>query len=239
VLGLVALGAATIAAAAIRQRAQRRLAIVRQETAVEHERIRLARDMHDAIGTNLTQIALLAEVAKSADDAEQEEHLDTVARISRDTVAALDELVWEVNPGNDDLPHLLSYVCGYASETLRRFGVACHVERPATIPPLPASAGFRRGVLLLVKEALTNVLAHARAAEVRFRVAADGGRLRISISDDGVGLDPAQDAAGDGLGNMRQRAAELGGRAWIESGAAGGTTVFFDLPLASAARPSP
>jgi signal transduction histidine kinase/ligand-binding sensor domain-containing protein len=239
VLGFVAFLAATVAAAAIRQRAQRGLAIVRQETAVEQERIRLARDMHDAIGTNLTQIALLAEVAKDADEAEQEEHLDTVARISRDTVAALDELVWEVNPGNDDLQHLLGYVCGYASETLRRFGIACHVERPETIPALPATAGFRRGVLLLVKEAITNVLAHAGASEVKFRVAADGGRLRISISDDGVGLDPARAEAGDGLGNMRQRAAELGGRSWLETGTAGGTTVYTDLPLASAARPSP
>jgi signal transduction histidine kinase/ligand-binding sensor domain-containing protein len=239
VLGTVAAATATVVALVLRQRAQRRLAIVRQETAVERERMRLARDMHDAVGTNLTQIALLAEVAKGNDGPDQAEQLDVVARISRDTVAALDQLVWEVNPGNDTVRHLLSYVCGYASETLRRFGIVCRVERPDSLPSLPASAGFRRGVLLLVKEAITNVVSHAEADEVEFRVAIDDDVLRLSIIDNGVGLDPTRPVGGDGLRNMRQRAAELGGRAVIEAGPRSGTIVTFELPLAAAERVSP
>ncbi|MEI7780822.1 MAG: ATP-binding protein [Planctomycetota bacterium] len=234
-LATVAAGAAGAALAAAARQGRQRVARLRQQAAIDGERIRLARDMHDEVGTNLTQIALLAEVAKDDAAANQVERLETMARISRETVAALDELVWTVDPGNDTLAHLLSYACRSASETLREFGVKCDVESPTDLPLLATPGRFRRGVLLIVKEAVTNVLAHARARRVVVRIAADDGRLKISIADDGEGITSTAAGSGAGLGNMRHRAWELGGSCRVEPGPAGGTVVAIDLPLASIA----
>jgi len=224
--------AAAAAMAVVGHLGRRRMALLRQQAAVHDERMRLARDMHDEVGTNLTQIALLAEIAKDDARQEQAEQLDTVARISRETVTALDELVWAVDPGNDTLPHLLSYACRYASETLREFGVTCDVERPVDLYAVPTPGDMRRGVLLIVKEAITNVISHARASRVVLRMAVDDGRLRITIADDGGGLAFGGRAGGGaGLGNMRHRAAELGGRCDVTSDPNGGTIVRLELPL--------
>lgn len=229
VAGCGGLGVAGIQSLRSRYRMNR----LRQQAAVDGERIRLARDMHDEVGTNLTQIALLAEVAKDDAATSQTERLDTIARISRDTVTALDELVWAVDPGNDTLPHLLSYACRYASEMLRGFGIACEVDAPAHLPPIATPGHFRRGVLLVVKEAVTNILAHARARNVTVRITIDQVFLRLSISDDGMGIQKGPMSGGAGLGNMRHRAAELRGECRIEPGFTGGTVVSLAVPLAS------
>jgi signal transduction histidine kinase/ligand-binding sensor domain-containing protein len=226
--GLAASGAAVVAT----RRHRRRVEALRQQTAVDNERMRLARDMHDEVGTNLTQIALLTEIALGDATPAHAEHLETVARISRQTVTALDELVWAVDPGNDTLNHLLSYVCRYATETLREFGIACDVERPSELPTVSTPGQFRRGVLLIVKETITNIVAHARPRSVIVRLECTDDRLRLTVSDDGIGCDGTT-TNGSGLANMRHRAAALGGECRIGPGGDGaGTAVELDVPLA-------
>jgi signal transduction histidine kinase/ligand-binding sensor domain-containing protein len=235
VLSTVAGSAAAVAGVVASFRNQRRLTLLRQQALVHDERMRLARDMHDEVGTNLTQIALLTEIAMGDEPAQQLEHLETVTRISRQTVAALDELVWAVDPGNDTLIHLLSYACRYASETLREFGIACEVDRPGDLPAVSTPGEFRRGVLLIVKEAITNIIAHARAPRVILRLGVTDGQLEISVRDDGIGI-AEMTTEGSGLANMRHRATELGGECRIVTGKGVGTRIELRVPLPELTR---
>lgn len=228
-----AVALATLLVASLRGR--RRIAGFRQQAAVDRERMRIARDMHDEVGTTLTQIALLAELAKADPAEEQTDRLDVVARISRQAVVALDELVWSVNPANDTLAHLLSYACGLASETLAEFGIAAEIQRPATVPPVGVDVDFRRHVLMIVKEAITNVIKHADAGRVTVRIVTSERRLTIEIIDDGQGL-PPEPRQGSGLANIRQRATDLGGTCLIDAAPEGGTRISLDLPLPKVSR---
>jgi signal transduction histidine kinase/ligand-binding sensor domain-containing protein len=216
-------------------RGRRRLERLEQEAAVERERARIARDMHDEVGTSLTQVALLAELALGdTDPAAAAGRLEEVVRISRRTVTSIDDLVWAVNPVNDTLGGLLEHLAQSLLDTLGPLGVACHVTLPEALAPAAAPADFRRNVLLVVKEACANVARYAAASEVRFTAGVHAGRLRLALADDGVGSTFTGRAAaggGQGLANMRRRAEGLGGSCILSERPGGGTVVTLDVPL--------
>jgi len=229
---VIAVAAAAIGLFYSAHRSREQFERLRRQAAVERERARIARDMHDDVGTSLTQIAMLAELAcGDADPAVANARLQQVLRISHDTVAAIDELVWAVNPANDTLPRLVTYIGQCAIDTLSRFGVRCRVDAPADLPPLAADAEFRRHVLLMAKEAIHNVVEHSSAHEVHVAAYLHDTRLQISIADDGGGIGPGASTRGDGLANMRRRADDLGGRCEIGPRPGGGTLVTFDIPV--------
>ena len=227
----VAVGGATL-------RSRARLARLEQQAALEQQRLRIARDMHDEAGTAATQLALLADMARAMpDDRDRDERLDGMSRIARQLVVSLDEMVWAVNPGNDTLAHLVSYLGQTASETLGRFGIACRV-RSDEIPDLPAEAELRRGMLMIGKEAVSNIVEHAEATAVTIDVRARDGRLTITIEDDGNGLMATAkggplSSGGNGLGNMQARAADLGGSCRIKPAEPSGTRIVVDVPLSA------
>jgi signal transduction histidine kinase/streptogramin lyase len=215
-----------------------RLTRLEQQAALEQQRMRIARDMHDEAGTTATQLALLADLARSSsNDPARTERLDGMSRIARQLVTSLDELVWAVNPGNDTLPHLASYLGQTASETLGRFGIPCRV-RSDEIPASTASAELRRGMLLIAKEAVSNIVEHADATAVEIDLSVHDNLLRMAIEDDGRGLpvvthtQPAG-PGGNGLGNMQARAADLGGSCRIEPAEPRGTRIVVDVPLSA------
>ncbi|MCX7411878.1 MAG: ATP-binding protein [Planctomycetia bacterium] len=190
--------------------------------------------MHDEVGTSLTQIALLADLMQAERGADANaERLATVADISRQTVASMEELVWAVTPANDTLGHLIGYIGPWVNQTLDRFGIHCVVESPATVADVPASAEFRRNILLVIKEAVSNVVEHSKATEVRLVIACDGGRLRLVLTDNGAGIHPSSQRVGYGLANMRRRAEDLGGTCRITAGPEGGAVIALDSPLPS------
>lgn len=207
---------------------------LRQQATLDRERMRIARDMHDDLGTSLTQISLLADLAGRKAAPEAAASLAHISRIACDTVAAFDEIVWAVNPEHDTLQHLLGYLALSASQTLAAMGIECQFDLPSNVPPRTAPADFRRGVLLIVKEAITNVIKHAEARRVAicWRVADE--RLAITIADDGRAGPPAsleRPRPALGLENMQRRAEELGGICTVTAGPLGGTQVTLDLPL--------
>jgi signal transduction histidine kinase len=124
-------------------------------------------------------------------------------------------------------------------DLLRSAEIACKVDLPDVTPDLPVSADVRHQLVLTVKEALTNVVRHARATEVRLHIAASPEQLTIVISDNGCGLKtPVESAEADGLRNMQQRMQELGGLFAIETAAAGGTRVELGLSLPAKRAPA-
>ncbi len=235
--GVGSLGALAVAALvkfAVKRRMRARMRRLQQQHALEKERARIARDMHDDVGASLTQIAIASQLARLDPPEEALGHIDEIAGIARRTVTALDEIVWAVNPRNDTLPALLEYLGQHAVDFLTAAGVDCEIEMPPELPPHPLAAHVRHHLFLAVKESLNNVVKHAAASAVKLNVELGENRLCVTITDNGCGFGAGHERAGsDGLRNMRERMAELGGECRIESQPEEGTRVVFELPLPS------
>jgi signal transduction histidine kinase/ligand-binding sensor domain-containing protein len=207
--------------------------LLEQQTVLHKERARIAKDIHDDLGANLTQITLLSELTRQdmAAPIKAGEHVEKISATARQVMKSLDEIVWAVNPRNDTLPHLVDYLGQFTIDFLRAPGIRCRLDLPEHPPELNVPADIRHNLFLAVKEALNNIVKHAGAKEVRLAIDVSNGKLRVVITDDGHGFDrPPQDAWADGLRNMRQRMAEIGGDCAIESHSGSGTTITFDVP---------
>ena len=207
--------------------------LLEQQTVLHKERARIAKDIHDDLGANLTQITLLSELTRQdmAAPAKAGEHVEKISATARQVMKSLDEIVWAVNPRNDTLPHLIDYLGQFTLDFLRAPGIRCRLDLPEHPPGRNVPADIRHNLFLAVKEALNNIVKHAGAKEVRLGVDVSEQKLRVVITDDGHGFEnPPQDAWADGLRNMRQRMAEIGGDCSIESHSGTGTTITFDVP---------
>lgn len=219
-----------------RRAARRRLARLEQQHALEQERTRIARDIHDDLGSRLTHISMLSELAEAdqANPKEVETHVRKIAASARETVRSLDEIVWAVSPEHDTWNSLVEYLSEYANEFFAGTAIRCRLEMPLDLPSYPLPSEVRHGLFLVFKEALTNSLKHARASEVRIRVSQNDSMVEITITDDGRGFEPNKAGAGSGssgLRNMRERAESLRGRLRIESAPGKGTRLTIGVSL--------
>lgn len=216
------------------QKLQRQLAALRQQEALEKERARIARDLHDQLGANLTQVALLSEMAESDKDqpAEVESHARQIGQTARETTHALDEIVWTVNPSNDTLDGLVNYVCKYAQDYLALAGLSYRLDVPPQLPHTPITPELRHNVFLAAKEAVNNVVKHAKATSVWVRLQLNADCFTLEIEDNGRGIATGDEKKGrSGLRNMRKRLEDVGGRYETGPGAEGGTRVRLVAPL--------
>lgn len=216
------------------QQLQRELALLRQQEALERERARIARDLHDQLGANLTQVALLAEMAETDRDhpAEVEGHARQISQTARDTTRSLDEIVWTVNPANDTLEGLVNYLCKYSQDYLALAGLKYRLEVPGALPDLGISPELRHNVFLVAKEAINNIVKHSRATSTWVRLRAHPDHFRLEIEDDGGGVPPdALEKGRSGLRNMRKRMEMVGGAFALEARDGGGTRIVLTAPL--------
>jgi signal transduction histidine kinase len=228
--------AAGLVAGAVRysvtRRLHRKLERLERQQAVERERARIAKDIHDDLGTNLTLIAVLGDLAKQEQPGER---VEKMANTARQAVKALDEIVWAVNPRNDTLAHLIDYTGQFAVDYLRAAGVRCLLAVPEeSFPMREVPSNMRHNLFLVVKEALQNVVKHAQATDVWLRVTVTPQFLRIVVEDNGRGFERApENALADGLRNMEQRMKELGGECRIQSRVGTGTEIIVEAPWPS------
>lgn len=216
------------------QKLQRQVERLRQQEALERERSRIARDLHDQLGASLTQVSLLGELVESDKNAsdEVEAHARQISRTARDTTRVLDEIVWAVNPSNDTLDGLITYVCKYAQEYLAVAGLRYRVDVPAQLPGAAIPPEVRHNVFLASKEAVTNVVRHARASAVWLRLRLGPASFTLEIQDDGCGVaDLGKAEARNGLRNMRKRMEDIGGAFSIGPAPEGGTLVRLTAPI--------
>ncbi len=232
---------AALAAAAIslivrqitRNRMQRRLDALERERAVEHERSRIARDLHDNLGADLTHLALLSDLAQAdAGDAVKAKcHFDQIFDLAQNLTRQVDEMVWAVNPANDSLKGFVPFLSNYAQNYLNAAGIPCRLDIPAALPDAALSSAQRHHLFLTVKEALHNIVKHAHATEAWLLIRIHDHRLNIRVEDNGRGIaDPS--AAGDGTGNMMQRISGIGGTLERTSEVGKGTSISVTVPLA-------
>ena len=218
------------------QKLQRQLALMQQQEVLEKERARIARDIHDQVGASLTQVALLGELVESDKDLPQEveAHAQQICQTARDTTRALDEIVWTVNPANDTLEGLVNYICKHAQDFLAVAGLRYRLEVPE-VPAVNITPEVRHNVFLASKEAVTNIVRHAKGTAAWVRLRFQPGSFVVEIEDNGRGIpDPDAPSVRNGLKNMRKRLEDVGGRCEFLPGAEGGTLVRFTVPLAKA-----
>ncbi|MDB6122087.1 MAG: Histidine kinase [Pedosphaera sp.] len=218
------------------QNLQRQLAGLRQQQALERERRRIARDIHDQVGASLTQVSMLGEMVESDKDfpEEVEAHGQQISQTARETAKALDEIVWAVNPSNDTLDGLITYFCKYAQEYLAVAGLRYRLDVPSQLPNTPIPPDLRHNVFLASKEAVTNIVKHAKASSVCIRLRLESDRFVLEIEDNGKGMADMNEARAktrNGMSNMRKRLEESGGSFSIGPAPEEGTLVRLIAPL--------
>lgn len=207
------------------------------QTAMERERARIARDIHDEIGAGLTEVAMLSDLAQKAPSLPEElrEPLDGIFRRVCAMTQSLNEIIWAINPSHDTLESFLSYVGEFAQEFLRVANIACRLEFPENPPPVTVPSPVRHHLCLAVKEILNNVVKHADATEVRVAITCHGRELTVVIQDNGRGFEPGTvpgPAHGrNGLANLETRMAEIAGTVRQENLLGGGTRTILSVEL--------
>jgi signal transduction histidine kinase len=240
VILISAVAIATIVWFIVHRRMQARLDRSEHRRKMEHERIRIARDIHDDLGASLTQISLLSQAAhgklQNSNPAWPDtERLRTVAVL---LTQKLDEIVWAVSPQHDTLESLLSYLTDFAEEFLQAAGIRARIHIPVRLPDWPLSSSLRHNVFLSAKEALNNAVKHAAASEIHLQVAITDHVFELTIEDNGCGFSPPvpsslrKDLSGrHGLDGMRKRMELLGGDFELDTAPGRGTRVTFRVPV--------
>jgi ligand-binding sensor domain-containing protein/signal transduction histidine kinase len=237
-LALLALLFAVVIAGTVRRLEKRkawaRLKKLELAHAMEAERTRIAQDIHDDIGAGLTEIGLTSELVEDPalppDEARQ--FAREISLRSRELVASMDEIVWAINPRYDTVKSSVAYFSQFADRMFKPAGIRCRMEVQPDLAELPLTSEQRHNLFLGFKEALNNILKHARAHEVRLGAKLDENVFVFSVTDDGVGFE--HDAGGeaqDGLTNLRERLKKIGGSCEIKSAGGQGTRIVFRLPL--------
>jgi signal transduction histidine kinase len=244
VLGLLllALLLAAVWITQLRRKVEQRTAQLRQEIrqrehaerqhAIEAERSRIARDLHDDLGSGLSEINLLVGThqRRFGEDVNDSPLFRNIAAKTRRLISALDVIVWAVDPEDNSLQSLADYLNGFVAEFLSHSGLTCRLKVPVLLPSVTLDGQVRHGVLMAVKEALNNIVRHAAATEVEFRLAAENA-LTITITDNGKGFDVATGTDRHGLKNLSTRLSASGGSCQVNSIPGQGTTVEIVLPL--------
>jgi len=225
----------------------RRVQQLEQAQLLYKERSRIAKDLHDDLGANLTGIALQLELSRrEVPTPPLRQQLENAIGSIRSLIDSMREVVWSLDPECDSLESFCAYVCQRAEEFLEAAGLRHRFDMPQLIPAMTLTAENRHHLLLIVREALNNVVKHAKATEVQLKLQIDERSLDLAITDNGIGFKPPSEADNGGgtrcgLLNMRQRVEALGGTFGIASATGRGTriTCVFPLPLASASRTLP
>ena len=229
-LGLSLLGLGLFAFSQFKNfKTKKALLLLQQDNAIAEERLRIASDMHDDVGSGLSRIRYIVGAVISG-QTEQKQGLIKVTEISDDSVQKMKEIIWSLNESNQNLENLIYYIRGQMSEMIENANVdfICHL--PETIPAISFGWKRNRNTYLLVKESINNAIKHAEAKTITldFDISTD---LKITVTDDGKGFDTTKNFTGNGLNNYKKRVADLNAKYELKSEMDKGTTFWFLLSL--------
>jgi signal transduction histidine kinase len=199
-------------------------------------RTRIATDLHDDIGANLTRISLLSEVAKQSlgGNGLEDSPLSSISRIARESVGSMSDIVWAIDPERDTLLDLSRKMRQHADEVFTLRDIELHFNAPGASESLRLGVDVRRDLLLIFKEAVNNAARHSRCTEVGIDLRVHASRLLLEITDNGVGFDRLIESEGQGLRSMKRRAAALRGTLEINTDPGVQTIIRISIPVARA-----
>ena len=209
-----------------RQEYEKQIAVL---SAQQDERSRISADMHDELGSGVTAIRLLSEIAMQKTKEKPVEEISKISYNANELMTKMNAIIWSMNPGNDSVSSLVAYIRSYASEYLDNFKIQYQINVPAEIPGNDVSGVKRRNIFLVLKESLNNLMKHANASEVTINIHFNN-RMMVEIIDNGKGIDKDKlNQFGNGLKNMQRRMESIGGSFDISSG--NGTTIKLEIPI--------
>ena len=204
---------------------------VKQLLAIERLRSKIAADLHDDIGAGLTEISIMGEVISRKLPDESKEivtsEIDRIGTTSRHLIASMSDIVWLVNPKRDSLFDLISRLGDSFKETLHAGDINFTTQNLESLKNIRLSMEYRQNLFLIFKEALNNSLKYSGGSEISLNVDLSGRKLMMQVVDDGKGFDTSQTSDGNGLRNMKDRAARIKGSVTIDSAPGSGTTISF------------
>lgn len=217
----------------LRVRLARQRAILERERAVLEERVRIAQDLHDDLGSGLASIGMESHLAQlELEDERARALLEKVGDDARQVSDNMRRIVWALGSGQESLGDLVAYVRGFAAEMLDQRGIVLDMTEELEEPSVKLSVDQRRHLLLLTKEALNNVVRHAGARNVELRFVQRDGFLEWEVADDGCGYDPARNKGmGTGTASMQARARALGGTLSVHAASGRGCRLVLHAPL--------
>ncbi len=197
--------------------------------AQQQERERISADMHDELGSGMTAIRLMSEIARNKMKADTPAEIERISQSADEVLNKMNAIIWSMNSGNDTMGNLVSYIRSYSLEYFENTLVQCRVNMPEKIEQMEISGDKRRNIFLCIKETLNNTLKHSKAKEVKIDFCIEKD-LMIKISDDGVGIDMQNIRRfGNGLKNIARRMESIGGTYDIKN--CNGTVTTLTLPL--------
>ena len=233
-----------------RKRTEESLRKARAERLTELRRVRssIATNLHDDIGSSLTQISILGEVAQQqlgAGNTQATENLTRITSVSNELIEAMSDIVWAINPEKDQLNNLTQRMRRFAHDVFTARQIEFRFHAPGPEHDFQLGANMRREVFLIFKESVNNMVKHSACTEARIEFLIEDDWLVLRVTDNGKGFDPSllsqrersdhlQEKGGNGLLSMRRRAEALGGEYSIASQAGKGTTVTLRAPLGHA-----
>jgi signal transduction histidine kinase/ligand-binding sensor domain-containing protein len=222
---------------------RRKLIRAEKMQAVEQERTRIAMDIHDEIGSELTRMSMLshrvAQAFSKNDLCRAPSQVNEMEHVALKLIRALDEIVWVVSPINDTLDNLVAYISKYTAGILHKAGISCNIDLPTELPKHPMPGPVRHDIFLAVKEAVNNAIKHSEATQITLRTEMLTKSIRIALIDNGKGLAAPQDERfQNGLKNMQKRMELAGGRFSILKNKTEGTTVEFYYPVPKLGKPN-
>jgi len=236
----VVLGSAGAIGGGVRFWSQRKLRLrlqrLEREHALEKERARISRDMHDELGGSVTGINLLVQRLRTGDGAESNSLVELLERRVRRLTLELERVVWTVSPTNTSLDQLAAFIERFARNLFADSPIRCRVSGHERIPAVPVHPETQHHVLAVTKEAINNVLKHSRGHDAVIEMQFAEGPFVVAIRDNGIGFTPeAQEhSERNGLRNMRSRIQETGGTIEMRSAPGAGTEIAFRVPISSA-----
>ncbi|WP_315824856.1 sensor histidine kinase [Paraflavitalea speifideaquila] len=206
---------------------------INQLIALQKVRNRIATDLHDDIGSTLTNISILSELSRQKLDRQEEAgiFLNRIAEEVNNSSQALDDIVWSINTNNDTLEQTVARMRRYAAEIFDGANIQYSLQLDEHFAQRKLNMEQRRDCFLLFKEVINNIYKHADARRVNIRVWLEGNQLHMTIEDDGKGFDPSHITHRNGLKNMQQRTEKWKGKLHIQSTPGKGTRTSISFPV--------
>lgn len=213
---------------------KKKVRLLEKEKALDDERHRISKEMHDDLGAGLTQISLMSEAAKRRNKAgrSSKEELNDISITSKQLIENVSEIIWAMNPEFDTLSSMISYLREQMTKLLEYSGKEYHIELPEDYIDINISNTKRKNILMLVKEAVNNAIKHSGASSISIKITLVEHSLEITIKDNGHGFDVNQISRGHGMKNYTFRTSLLNGTSKVISGPEG-TGVYFSISLES------
>ena len=196
----------TLKREAEKQNFESKLAVIKAQ---QEERNRISADMHDDLGAGVTAIRLYSELAKKKIANGSLPEIEKISASANELLNNMNAIIWTMSSQNDTLDNMVAYIRSYSLEYFEGTGINCHTHVDDDLPNIPVSGDIRRNIYLVVKEALNNILKHAKATEVFISLKRVPQGLSLYIHDNGSGIDLGNlRRFGNGLNNMKRRMEE-------------------------------